>query len=530
MLAFPRWKMVMVLSVCAFFILAALPNVLPQKMREGLPSWMPVNTVPLGLDLRGGSHLLLQLDFDAYLKDQMLNLRDQLRARLRKERIGYLNLRAHKDDVTLTIRMDTVREEVDVARILQEESPDITIDIDESGNTRLHYEDKALTALRVKLLAQSIEIVERRVNESGTKEPIVQRQGNNRIVVQVPGLSDPAQLKALIGKTAKMDFHLVNEDVTPEQIARGTIPTGTRLYAHDGDDQGAGMEARLAKTPIYTSVALSGELLTNAQTTFQDGMPVVDFTFNSLGARKFGEITQENIGKRFAIVLDNKIITAPVIRSAIIGGRGIIEGNFTVESANQLAVLLRAGALPAPLDVIEERSVGPSLGQDSIDKGTISVAMSMLLIIVFMTLSYGLFGVFANLALIINGIIIMACLSMLQATLTLPGIAGIALTMAMAVDANVLIFERIRDELRNGKSPIAAIDSGFKIAFGTVFDSNVTTLMAASLLFYFGAGTVKGFAVTLSIGIISSMFTAIMLTRLFIVWWARATKPKTVPI
>jgi preprotein translocase subunit SecD len=290
------------------------------------------------------------------------------------------------------------------------------------------------------------------------------------------------------------------------------------------------MEARLAKTPIYTSVALSGELLTNAQTTFQDGMPVVDFTFNSLGARKFGEITQENIGKRFAIVLDNKIITAPVIRSAIIGGRGIIEGNFTVESANQLAVLLRAGALPAPLDVIEERSVGPSLGQDSIDKGTISVAMSMLLIIVFMTLSYGLFGVFANLALIINGIIIMACLSMLQATLTLPGIAGIALTMAMAVDANVLIFERIRDELRNGKSPIAAIDSGFKIAFGTVFDSNVTTLMAASLLFYFGAGTVKGFAVTLSIGIISSMFTAIMLTRLFIVWWARATKPKTVPI
>jgi len=528
MLEFPRWKVVMVLLVCAFFTLIALPNALPASARASLPGWLPNRTVPLGLDLRGGSHLLLQLNFNSYLQDHMHNLRDQLRVRLRKEKIGYLELRAHKDSVTLKIRTSTVRDGVDVEKILQEETPDMAIEMAEDGTTTLSYEEKALTDLRIKLLAQSIEIVERRVNESGTKEPIVQRQGSDRIVVQVPGLDNPAQLKALIGKTAKMEFHLVNEDVSPEQIARGIMPSGTRLVSHDD----ASIESRgvQPKIPVYTAVAVSGELLTNAQATYQDGQPVVDFAFNSLGARKFGEVTQQNIGKRFAIILDNRVITAPTIRSAIIGGRGVIEGSFTVESANELAVLLRAGALPAPLDIVEERSVGPSLGQDSIDKGTLSAVLGLVLIIGFMVLSYGLFGVFACAALLVNGIIIAGCLSLMQATLTLPGIAGIALTAAMAVDANVLIFERIRDEIRNGKSPIASIDSGFRIAFGTVFDSNLTTLIAAALLYYFGSGTVKGFAVTLSVGILSSMFTAIMLTRLFIVWWARAAKPKSVPI
>ncbi|MFO0109119.1 MAG: protein translocase subunit SecD, partial [Alphaproteobacteria bacterium] len=270
--------------------------------------------------------------------------------------------------------------------------------------------------------------------------------------------------------------------------------------------------------------------LTNAHATFSEAQPVVEFTFNALGARKFGEITQANVGKRFAVLLDNKVITAPVIRSPILGGRGIIEGNFTVESANELAILLRAGALPAPLTIIEERSVGPSLGQDSIDAGTLAALTGTLLVVLFMFLSYGLFGVFANLALMMNLVLILAALSLLQATLTLPGIAGIVLTMGMAVDANVLIYERIRDEIRIGRTPAAAIEYGFKAAFTTIFDSNLTTLIAAALLYYFGSGTVKGFAVTLTIGILASMFTAIMLTRLMIYAWARRVRPKTLPI
>lgn len=529
MLEFPRWKIAMILATCFFFTLAALPNVLSTDARAKLPSWLPSDTMPLGLDLRGGSHLLLQLDFDTYLREHMVNLRDQLRVRLRKEKIGYLELKATKNAVSLRVRANTVREGVNVEKILAEEDPEIGIETDEGGTTHLRYDEKALRDLKLKLLEQSVEIVNRRVNESGTKEPIIQRQGQDRIVVQVPGLQDPAQLKALLGKTAKMTFHLVNEDISPEAISRGLVPSGTRLLEHDNADL-RDVEGRAAKTPIYSEVALSGELLTGAQATYQEGRPVVDFTFNALGARKFGSITQTNIGKRFAVVLDNKIITAPVIRGAILGGRGIIEGGFTTESANQLAVLLRAGALPAPLDIIEERSVGPSLGQDSIDAGTLATMIGISLVVVFMFLSYGLFGLFANLGMLMNLIIISALLSLMQATLTLPGIAGITLTMAMAVDANVLIFERIRDELRNGKSPIAAIDAGFRIAFGTIVDSNVTTLMAAALLYYYGSGTVKGFAVTLTIGILASMFTSIMFTKMQVAIWAKATRPKRVPI
>jgi len=519
----------MVLLVCAYCAILALPNVLPADVKEKFPSWMPVDTVPLGLDLRGGSHLLLELDFDRYMREHMMNMRDQLRSALRKERIGYLSLQAKKDHVSVKIRQDTVGEGVSLDTIFRSVDPDLQVKTSE-GVTTLEYTPQKEREIQAHLLQQSIEIVDRRVNETGTKEPIIQRQGTDRIIVQVPGLQDPSQLKNLLGKTAKMNFHLVNESITGQQVASGAMPSGTKLLVADGAAERLEVDGSMPRYPVYSEIALSGELLINANATYQEGQPIVDFTFNSLGARKFGEITQANIGKRFAVVLDNKVITAPVIRSAILGGRGIIEGNFTVESANELAMLLRAGALPAPLNIIEERSVGPSLGQDSIDAGTLAAIVGTTLVMFFMLMSYGLFGIFANIALMIHLLIIVAAMSLLQITLTLPGIAGIVLTMGMAVDANVLIYERIRDEVRVGRSPASAIEHGFKIAFGTILDSNITTLIAAALLYYYGAGTVKGFAVTLSIGILSTIFASVMICRMIIYGWARNVKPKRIPI
>ncbi len=522
MLDFPRWKMVMVMTITAFFMFTALPNALK------LPNFLPQATMPLGLDLRGGSHLLLELDFDTYKREHFTNTRDALREALRNAKVGYTDLRASGNEVSLRIRPETVGEGVKLDDIFRKIDPDLSTE-EKDGLTRFYYEEAKLKALQLRLLEQSIEIVNRRVNETGTKEPIIQRQGSNRIVVQVPGLADPAELKKLLGKTAKMTFHLVNEDVSADATARGVVPSDTMILPSDKapSEAQAGFPTQYA---VFNQVALGGELLTNANASFADGLAVVEFQFNTLGAQKFGDITQANIGRRFAIVLDNKVITAPVIRTAILGGRGIIEGNFTTESANELALLLRAGALPAPLNVIEERSVGPSLGQDSINAGVLAGALGIGLVAVFMFVSYGLFGMFANLGLAVHLITVIGAMSLIQATLTLPGIAGIVLTMGMGVDANVLIFERIRDEIRYGKSPIAAIESGFKLAFGTIFDSNITTLIAASLLFALGAGAVKGFAVTLTIGILSSMFASVLFCRMLVVIWARRTKPKRIPI
>jgi protein-export membrane protein SecD len=528
MLQFPRWKVIVVALVTVFFTLAALPNIIPENKRASLPGWFQ-NAVPLGLDLRGGSYLLLQLDTSAYLREHLANTRDGLRKELRTAKVGYTDFRASAKEISLRIRPETVGEGVNIRSIIRKADPDLSVDESDNGSLRLYYEDRVLAQMQTHLLQQSIEIVDRRVNEAGTKEPIITRQGNDRIVVQVPGLQDPAELKRLLGKTAKMNFHLVDESASDENIMRGTVSTGTRILPGDRSDEEAA-RGYPQKYAVYSNVALSGELLTNAGASYQDGLPVVSFQFNRLGAQKFGEITQNNIGKRFAVVLDNKVITAPVIRGAILGGRGIIEGNFTVESANELSMLLRAGALPAPLTIIEERSVGPSLGQDSIDGGTMAAIVGTGLVIIFMLLGYGLFGLFANIALMVHLIIIIGAMSLLQATLTLPGIAGIVLTMGMAVDANVLIFERIRDEIRFGKSALGAIEHGFKLAWGTIFDSNITTLMAAGLLYSLGAGSVKGFAVTLTIGILSTMFASVMFSRMLVIFWARKKRPKTLPL
>ncbi len=520
MLDFPRWKILTVLAVCVFFALGALPNILPQEIRENWPSALPNDTISLGLDLQGGSHLLLRLEMDEYLRDRFEATRDGLRDVMREDRLGYRNLLASKNQVSFTLRPETIREDTDIPALIRKVDPNLSYD-EESDTYRIYYDDEQLRKIQLQVLEQSIEIVNRRINETGTKEPIIQRQGDERILVQVPGLQDPEQLKSLLGKTAKMTFHLVDESVSDSQLIQGIVSPGTRLLPNqDG----------IGRTAIYSKVSLGGEAITGANPGFDAGQPVVNFQMDARGARIFGEITQSHIGKRFAIVLDGKVITAPVIRGAILGGSGQISGNFTTESANELAILLRAGALPAPLTIIEERTVGPSLGADSIAAGKLAAVAAIVVVIVYMMVAYNLFGVFSAVALAVNMIILLAALSLLGATLTLPGIAGIVLTLGMAVDANVLIYERIKEEMRKGKGIRAAIDSGFKSAWGTIVDSNVTTLIAAVILFAFGTGTVKGFAVTLSLGILSSMFTAIMLTRLMVVVWFRKAKPTKLPI
>ncbi|MEC9454329.1 MAG: protein translocase subunit SecD, partial [Pseudomonadota bacterium] len=364
-------------------------------------------------------------------------------------------------------------------------------------------------------------------DETGVSEPTIQRQGEDRILVQLPGLQDPERLKRLLGKTAKMSFHLVDQTVSELDLARGRLPPGTmRLPADDEVDS----EGNARFYPIRKRVMVSGDALVDSQPTFQDNQAVVSFRFDASGAKKFGRVTQENVGRPFAIVLDGKVISAPVIREAILGGSGIISGNFNTQSAKELALLLRAGALPAPMNILEERTVGPDLGADSVEAGKIASAIGLIAVLVFMLLYYGLFGIVADIALILNLIIIFGVLSILQATLTLPGIAGIVLTIGMAVDANVLIYERIREEMKSGRSPFSAMEAGYKRAFTTIFDSNLTTLIAAVILYLFGSGPVQGFAVTLGIGILTSMFTAMLVSRYILVWWLKRFRPKTLPL
>lgn len=528
MLDFSRLKIVSILGVCLFFLALAVPNLFSDDARAKFPAILPSRTVNLGLDLQGGSYLLLELQIDHYLHEQLSSTVDGLRAAMIADKTMYQGLGLYGDTVKFTLLPQSAG--VDAKELVKKVNPDLDVASKGDGNYEAKFSDAALAAKKLQLLEQSIQIVNRRVNETGTREPIIQRQGDNRIVLQVPGLQDPERLKTLLGKTAKMTFHLVDETVDMREAMQGKVPVGTRILYEEDRNEKNGINR--TPVPVKTRVMLSGDMLVDAAPSFdnQTNEPDVSFRFNTVGAKTFADITRENVGKRFAVVLDDKVITAPVIQTAILGGSGVITGRFTTESANDLAVLLRSGALPVPLKVIEERSVGPSLGADSIDAGKRASLLGVVLVMGFMLINYGLFGIFANVALFCNLIFIMGALSLFQATLTLPGIAGMVLTLGMAVDANVLIYERIREELRNGKTPFAAIEHGFRAARATILDANVTTLIAAIMLFYFGTGTVKGFAVTLAIGIIASMFTAILLTRLMVSVWLRRTRPKTVPI
>lgn len=523
MLHFSRWKIALILIACIGSVVLSLPNFMSKETRAHLPAWFPSHTVNLGLDLRGGSHLLMEVDFDAYVREQLTNLTDDVRGKLRTQKVGYRNLGVHDGKVTFDLREDSTS--ADIEKILRGIDPDLTIERD-GATVKISYGEQWQKTRKALVLEQSLEIVARRVNETGTREPIIQRQGEDRILLQVPGLDNPEHLKELLGRTAKMTFHLLDESVSPQELEAGMAPPGTRIVPGDEKD------GRGRKYAVLSRVELSGDMLVDAHAGYSNetGEPIVNFRFNAAGAQKFGDITSANVGKPFAIVLDNKVITAPVIQTPILGGSGYIRGNFSVEEANDLALLLRAGALPAPLKIVEERSVGPSLGSDSIAAGARASVIAVIFVVVFMVACYGLFGLFADLAMLVNACIVLALMSLLEATLTLPGIAGIVLTMGMAVDTNVLIYERMREEARNGKTVYAAIESGFRMAFGTIIDAHVTTLSAALILYYFGTGTVKGFGITLSIGIVASLFTAILVTRLMIVTWLQKAKPKALPI
>lgn len=509
MVQFPRWQILLVMVVLLAGLVFASPNLFSKASTEGLPGWVPSDQISLGLDLRGGSHLLVEADIESVFEEQQESLVAEIRQELRENRIGYTGLGLDGQDAVVTIRdSDRVG---DARRVIQQLVPDMLVNTESGGLVRASLTEQARRDRITAIMQQTVEIIRRRIDATGTREASIQRQGERRVVVQVPGIQDPERIKELMGKTAKLTFRFVNENVRPD-VDR--VPPGFEVLPSQ-DSQGP------REYVVSKRVMVSGANLVDSQPTFEQGQPVVSFRFDPVGAERFGRATSENVGRLFAIVLDDEVISAPVIRGPILGGTGIITGTFSVQEVNDLSLLLRAGALPAPLTFLEERTVGPGLGADSVAAGQIASILGLIFVVIFMGASYGLFGMLANVALMANLILIMAALSGLQATLTLPGIAGIVLTIGMAVDANVLIFERIREEARAGRGAVTAIDAGYRRAITTIVDSNLTTFIAAILLFLFGTGPVKGFAVTLAIGLVTSMFSAIMLTRLLVVLWLR---------
>lgn len=555
MLHTPLWKRLMILAVVLAGMVLALPNAFYTRVErhndalatvektgfttaeqaidlEQWPDWLPSGLVNLGLDLRGGAHLLAEVQvsdvYEARMDAFWPEIRDALRD-LRDQTGGVRRQPAPPGELVVSIE-NPAGMGVAIEAVQALASPIISfagagqndIEVSGEGNTitvRLSDAEKAASDGRT--IDQSLEIIRRRVDEVGTREPTIQRQGADRILIQVPGIGSAAELKALIGTTAKLAFHPV-----VGRAATADAPAPARASVLPSMDE-EGVFYIIEDTPVVT-----GEELVDAQPAFdQNGRPAVNFRFDATGARKFGDYTAANIGAPFAIVLDEEVISAPVIQSHIPGGSGIITGNFTVEESTQLAVLLRAGALPAEMTFLEERTIGPELGQDSIDAGRVATLVAAAAVSVLMVASYGLFGVFAVVALSINMVLIFGVLSLIGGTLTLPGIAGLVLTIGMAVDANVLIYERIRDELRNGaKNAARAIQQGFERALPAIMDANVTTLITAGVLFFLGAGPVRGFAVTLAIGILTSVFTAINVTRLIVEVWYNRRKPKTLVV
>ena len=535
MLQVSLWTRILTLIVVVGGILIALPNALSENVRAKIPAWLPSSAVNLGLDLQGGSYLLLQVDLDQVTRDRAEAMVGDIRAAFRKAHIPLTDLNTRGDTVSVRV---TDPSRIDEARtLLQNINPSVTssvlsvggkqYDMAEPGDGvfNLHMTDAFKTTTRQQVLDQSIEVVRRRIDELGTREPTIERSGEDRILVQVPGLQDPTQLKAILGKTAKMSFQLVDEQANPNSTI---APIGDEILPQLAETNGS----KPPPIAVQRRVAVAGDRLTDAGSGFDQrtGQPVVTFRFDSVGAREFGDVTKENAGHRFAIVLDKQVISAPRINEPILGGSGQIYGSFTTETANNLAILLRAGALPAPLHVIEERTVGAELGADSIKAGRYSAMAGLAMVALFMILRYGLFGLFADVALTLNIVLLLAALTLFGATLTLPGIAGIVLTMGMAVDANVLIYERIREEQRNGRSMLSSIDTGFRRAMATIIDANMTHLIASLILFELGTGPVRGFAVTLGVGIITSFFTAVMVTRLIVIGWLNAARPRKLTI
>ena len=511
------FKKLLIVFVAIFGVLLSVPTMVPSAARY-FPSWM--HPISLGLDLKGGAQLLLEVDTKTMFQEKSVQLYDEVRSAMidrNKGMIRFSGLKNVEGVVSLVVREDS---EVTKAKGRLKSVLGDTVDISSSGNTiTLSYSEKQKQEMIQDALARSIEIVRRRIDALGTKEPSIQSQGGKYILVQLPGVDNPEHIKELIGKTAKMTFHLVNENVTPEQLASGVAPAGTEFLPY--------MESSWSKVPVYSRVEVSGESLKDSQADFdQNNMPVVTTVFDATGARRFAKLTTEHVNERFAIVLDGKVLSAPTIREPIPGGRGQISGGFTLQGAKDLAVLLRSGALPAPLQVVEERTVGAGLGADTIAQGKVGCLVGVLLIMLFMIIVYRAFGVIADIVLLVNLAMIIGVSALMGATLTLPGIAGIVLTLGMAVDANILPFERIRDEIRSGATSLRAVDSGFNRSMKTVLDGELTNLICSLILFQFGAGPIRGFAVTLSIGVITTLFTCIWLSRVLIDFYMHGKNKK----
>ncbi len=553
MLQIDLWKRVLIWATCAFGLLLAMPNAFYERVEahndavaslelgysgNGLeeqaalwPSFLPSSLVNLGLDLRGGAHLLAEVQvadvYDTRIKAMWPEVRDLLREeratigtiRLQDSAPGMMRVRISKPDQIQRAASLVRGLARPVASVTAAGQSDIVVTVD-GADIVVQLSDAEKLATDEQTVRQALEIIRRRIDEVGTREPTIQRQGADRILIQVPGIGSAAELKEIIGTTAQLTFHPV--------IGRGS---DAEANPGPGNQIFPALDQDGVFYTVESAAVVTGEELVDAQPAFdQNGQPAVSFRFNVGGARKFGDYTAENIGSPFAIVLDGEVVSAPVIQSHIPGGSGIITGSFTVEESTNLAVLLRAGALPAGLEFLEERTIGPELGADSIEAGKIACIVAFAAVLVFMVLSYGSFGIFANIALIINVGLIFGLLSLVGATLTLPGIAGIVLTIGMAVDANVLVFERIREEAKAGRGPARAIDLGYEKALSAILDANITTFITAAILFAVGSGPVRGFAITLGLGIVTSVFTAIFVTRLMIVMWYERRRPKTIEV
>ena len=529
MLDFPRWKVWSISLVILIGILFAIPSMLPADLKARYPKWLPYATINLGLDLAGGSQLLLEADQADAAKQRLQAMEDQVATELRRDpRVEIGDVSTAGGRVSFLVR-DPTQVDTAVERLRAITQPVAMTgsrdwDVQVMDSTRIVLTPTQSGAQRAMRDAMTVarDVVRRRIDPQGTKEITVINQGADRILVEVPGVEDPEALKNLIGQTARLEFKLVDLTADQNQVAQGRAPAGSQVLPMA---EGGGNIA------VKRRVMVSGDQLVDAKQTFdQDGRAVVSISFNTAGARRFGRVTQENVNKPFAIILDDKVLSAPNINEPILGGQAQISGNFTVETANQLAVSLASGKLPVKLNVIEERTIGPELGKDSIQKGIIASVAATFAVILFMLVTYGRFGLYATAALIVNALLILGIMAVFNASLTLPGIAGFVLTIGAAVDANVLINERIREEQRRGRKILDAIEHGYSEASTAIFDANITNVIAAVLMWYFGSGPIRGFAVVLMIGIVTSVFTAVNFTRMLVALWVRRKRPRVLYI
>src|SRR6188472_735939 len=530
MLDFPRWKVISIWAIVLIGILFSIPSLLPSSARQHWPSFLPHSTISLGLDLAGGSHLLYEADIQDLNKQRLQTMEDTVTSEMGRgdTRIAISDISTSGGRVSFIVtdptqvdsaveRMRSVTQGVGLTG-----TRDWDVGVVDLNRVVLTPTKSGIDQSLKDAMSAARDVVRRRIDPGGTKEITVITEGSDRILVQVPGVENPEELKRLIGQTARLEFKLVDLTADPAQVQQGRAPPGSQVLPMADGSSAIAVKRR---------VMVSGDQLVDAKQGFdQDGRPVVDITFNAAGARRFGRVTQENVNKPFAIILDDRVLSAPNINEPILGGQAQISGNFTVDTANQLAISLASGKLPVKLNVIEERTVGPELGKDSIQKGVIASIVATAAVILFMLVTYGRFGFYATAALIVNALLILGIMAIFNASLTLPGIAGFVLTIGAAVDANVLINERIREEQRRGRRILDAIETGYKEASTAIFDANITNVIAAALMWYFGSGPIRGFAVVLMIGIVTSVFTAVNFTRMMVALWVRRQRPRVLHI